>query len=287
MTFTDQALWTVIEAPGQGYVSIEIPERSINTIVELVNCLCGGIAIGSVVVSLGSEYSATRMVKWVFYLNNFYSSITKGEWKTIKEKPPPDHPIEIRTSISPSSAVELITTSALTNYATEAVLVGFLFKEVALCVSHYLLMSSDRMKPSLVDQARGLGGRLPIHINCDTVQPLTMLIKCNQSDQTKDSPTRKDKVVDIQIIDVPKNDMGRVANTSRTMYKWNTAFEGFIKSGGRSGGKQPFLGGMNPPDPTFYTHANSSCLSVCMVPFSPSVQARVVPTIPPPAIITS
>nr|CAD7197806.1 unnamed protein product [Timema douglasi] len=36
------------------------------------------------------------------------------------EKPPPVHPTEIRTSISPSSAVELNTTSALDNYATEA-----------------------------------------------------------------------------------------------------------------------------------------------------------------------
>ncbi|CAG2054241.1 unnamed protein product [Timema podura] len=34
-------------------------------------------------------------------------------------KPPPVHPTEIRTSISPSSAVELNTTSALANYATE------------------------------------------------------------------------------------------------------------------------------------------------------------------------
>nr|CAD7201305.1 unnamed protein product [Timema douglasi] len=38
----------------------------------------------------------------------------------LKEKPPPVHPTEIRTSISPSSAVELNTTSALANYATEA-----------------------------------------------------------------------------------------------------------------------------------------------------------------------
>ncbi|CAG2055891.1 unnamed protein product, partial [Timema podura] len=39
---------------------------------------------------------------------------------------PPVHPTEIRTSISPSSAVELNTTSALANYATEAVdKVGF------------------------------------------------------------------------------------------------------------------------------------------------------------------
>ncbi|CAG2059549.1 unnamed protein product, partial [Timema podura] len=38
-----------------------------------------------------------------------------------QEKPPPVHPTEIRTSISPSSAVELNTTGALANYATEAV----------------------------------------------------------------------------------------------------------------------------------------------------------------------
>nr|CAD7442598.1 unnamed protein product [Timema bartmani] len=44
----------------------------------------------------------------------------QGEWKTIEEKPPPVHPTEIRTLISPSSAVGLNTTSALANYATEA-----------------------------------------------------------------------------------------------------------------------------------------------------------------------
>nr|CAD7264129.1 unnamed protein product [Timema shepardi] len=38
----------------------------------------------------------------------------------IHEKPPPVQPTEIRTSISPSSAVKLNTTSALANYATEA-----------------------------------------------------------------------------------------------------------------------------------------------------------------------
>nr|CAD7589487.1 unnamed protein product [Timema genevievae] len=37
-----------------------------------------------------------------------------------EEKPPPVHPTETRTSISPSSAVELNTTVALANYATEA-----------------------------------------------------------------------------------------------------------------------------------------------------------------------
>nr|CAD7571197.1 unnamed protein product [Timema californicum] len=38
----------------------------------------------------------------------------------VREKPPSVHPTEIRTSISPSSAVkQLNTTSALANYATE------------------------------------------------------------------------------------------------------------------------------------------------------------------------
>nr|CAD7268241.1 unnamed protein product [Timema shepardi] len=40
--------------------------------------------------------------------------------KPFRGKPPPNHPNEIRTLISPSSAVELNTTSALANYATEA-----------------------------------------------------------------------------------------------------------------------------------------------------------------------
>nr|CAD7395057.1 unnamed protein product [Timema cristinae] len=41
--------------------------------------------------------------------------------ETVEDKPPPVHPTEIRTSISTSSAVEL-TTSALANYATEALI---------------------------------------------------------------------------------------------------------------------------------------------------------------------
>nr|CAD7586366.1 unnamed protein product [Timema genevievae] len=40
-----------------------------------------------------------------------------------KEKPPPVHLTEIQTSISPSSAVGLNTTSVLANYATETVTV--------------------------------------------------------------------------------------------------------------------------------------------------------------------
>nr|CAD7406260.1 unnamed protein product [Timema poppensis] len=58
----------------------------------------------------------------------------------ILEKPPPVHPTEIRTSISPSSAVEqLNTTSALANYATEAGLIesGITLQHILdiICVS--------------------------------------------------------------------------------------------------------------------------------------------------------
>nr|CAD7394639.1 unnamed protein product [Timema cristinae] len=45
----------------------------------------------------------------------------KDYYIIVMEKPLPVHPTEIRTSISPSSAVELNTTSALANYATEEV----------------------------------------------------------------------------------------------------------------------------------------------------------------------
>nr|CAD7404564.1 unnamed protein product [Timema poppensis] len=58
---------------------------------------------------------------------DIHLSEIKGVWFycislkiSLTEKPPPVHPTEIRASISPSSAVELNTTSALANYATEA-----------------------------------------------------------------------------------------------------------------------------------------------------------------------
>nr|CAD7446413.1 unnamed protein product [Timema bartmani] len=47
------------------------------------------------------------------------ATLTGEAMKEAGEKPLPVHPTEIRTSISPSSAVELNTTSALANYATE------------------------------------------------------------------------------------------------------------------------------------------------------------------------
>nr|CAD7256843.1 unnamed protein product [Timema shepardi] len=63
--------------------------------------------------SLCLRSSASRNVR-VFLLAGIASSLCG-------EKPPPVHPTEILTSISPSSAVELNTTRALANYASEAV----------------------------------------------------------------------------------------------------------------------------------------------------------------------
>nr|CAD7568034.1 unnamed protein product [Timema californicum] len=61
---------------------------------------------------------------WTDLHNNSHSEppfrLFRDEGKTyLMEKPPPVHPTEIRTSISPSSAVDLNTTSALANYAPE------------------------------------------------------------------------------------------------------------------------------------------------------------------------
>nr|CAD7591512.1 unnamed protein product [Timema genevievae] len=63
--------------------------------------------------SASASYQGCRPYSWRTYLQhklNLY----------IKEKPPPVHPTEIRTSISPSSVVWLNTTGVLDNYATEA-----------------------------------------------------------------------------------------------------------------------------------------------------------------------
>nr|CAD7199565.1 unnamed protein product [Timema douglasi] len=46
--------------------------------------------------------------------------VTKQQLKHFLKKPPPVHPTKIRTSISPSSAAGLNTTSTLANYDTEA-----------------------------------------------------------------------------------------------------------------------------------------------------------------------
>nr|CAD7460533.1 unnamed protein product [Timema tahoe] len=79
---------------------------------------------------------------WVVVFASFMIHIVRSEpafaWresgKPFMKNHPPVHPTYIRTSISPSSAVELNTTSALANYATEA---GDMYKNEILRESIY------------------------------------------------------------------------------------------------------------------------------------------------------
>ncbi|CAG2058929.1 unnamed protein product, partial [Timema podura] len=71
--------------------------------------------------AIGEE--STRAIATIGQEQGQSNKDNSKDWKSLlqpREKPPPVHPTEIRTSISPSSAVELNTTSALANYATEA-----------------------------------------------------------------------------------------------------------------------------------------------------------------------
>nr|CAD7570876.1 unnamed protein product [Timema californicum] len=52
-----------------GDISSNPDDTAPNINAELVSCLCGGIAVGSVVASLDSEYCGTRMVKWGIFHN--------------------------------------------------------------------------------------------------------------------------------------------------------------------------------------------------------------------------
>nr|CAD7570393.1 unnamed protein product [Timema californicum] len=58
-------------------------------------------------------------------------------------KTPPVHPTEIRTSISPSSAAELNTTSALANYATECFFYVFQINELSHVTIPVMLLPDD------------------------------------------------------------------------------------------------------------------------------------------------
>nr|CAD7198975.1 unnamed protein product [Timema douglasi] len=83
---------------------------------------------------------------------------------TMLEKPPPVHPTEIRTSISPSSAVEqLNTTNALANYATETEVFPTSSESYALqlvCELHSETFTLCSWTTRLVYRRRGEGWRL-------------------------------------------------------------------------------------------------------------------------------
>nr|CAD7571396.1 unnamed protein product [Timema californicum] len=63
---------------------------------------------------------ATTIIYYYTLIYDYIVAKSVAYLRNPSEKPPPVHSTEIRTSISPSSAVELNTTSALANYTTEA-----------------------------------------------------------------------------------------------------------------------------------------------------------------------
>nr|CAD7261319.1 unnamed protein product [Timema shepardi] len=80
-------------------------------------CLpCGSNGYFGVECRLGTE---TRQVNLQRAADDGNESWDEARRRWRYEKPTPVHPTEIRTSIPPSSAIELNTTSTLANYATE------------------------------------------------------------------------------------------------------------------------------------------------------------------------
>nr|CAD7199415.1 unnamed protein product [Timema douglasi] len=129
-----------------GYIRIPFSKHSMNqqTIILpsacKLNCSGSSASLGSLAQTFQSgrtimvytEGKCTQAVTWggVSRLsasksgkatNTQHCETELAKWRRQNycEKSPPVHPTKIRTSISPSSAVELNTTSALANYATE------------------------------------------------------------------------------------------------------------------------------------------------------------------------
>nr|CAD7401846.1 unnamed protein product [Timema cristinae] len=108
-------------------------------------------------------------------LNTTLSSILKVELEEVNPhlrrgrvenhlgKTTPSHPTEIRTSISPSSAVELNTTSALANYATET---GLQPRKGVSPMPH------DLIRPELLQHINQLDGSMEVALLCATRLPL-------------------------------------------------------------------------------------------------------------------
>nr|CAD7601136.1 unnamed protein product [Timema genevievae] len=99
---------------------------SMEVLAYFIGCGC----LTAIIVHAGDEVNnlnvlvITGLTIFSLVLISIITSIalqpTSSKELSFTEKPPPVHPTEIRTSISPSSAVELNTTGALANYATEA-----------------------------------------------------------------------------------------------------------------------------------------------------------------------
>nr|CAD7602582.1 unnamed protein product [Timema genevievae] len=122
--------------------------------------------------------------------------INSVSYKSLSEPPPPPvHPTEIRTSISPSSAVELNTTSALANYATEA---GTSKK----------LEEFINSNAGLTNRSAELGG-----LNLEEVNPHLRGGRVeNHLGKTSSSSPDRDSNLDLPVLEVELNTTGALAN---------------------------------------------------------------------------
>nr|CAD7401053.1 unnamed protein product [Timema cristinae] len=100
------------------------PDRDSNLDLPVIGSLVylESSALDHVATEVGSlENNQEKCTGGWWDVTNWSSDVMDAySFPPLMEKPPPVHPTEIRTSISPSSAVELNTSSALANYATEA-----------------------------------------------------------------------------------------------------------------------------------------------------------------------
>nr|CAD7193629.1 unnamed protein product [Timema douglasi] len=117
-------LWDIQRKTISPSSTVCSPANTHNTVVQFtasgLNLLVGDVEGGVHVFALESMPFKPFFQKNAI-VNSLCKELTAKQELLDKEKPPPVHPTEIRTSISPSSAVELNTTSALANYTTEAV----------------------------------------------------------------------------------------------------------------------------------------------------------------------
>ncbi|CAG2058312.1 unnamed protein product, partial [Timema podura] len=105
-----EAVWEPGYEPNP---DLKLPSCWVKHSIYLSDCTKQAMGLGNPV-----SWSEAEVARFVASIPGCES---KARTFLTQEKPPPVHPTEIRTSISPSSAVGLNTTSALANYATEAV----------------------------------------------------------------------------------------------------------------------------------------------------------------------
>nr|CAD7267219.1 unnamed protein product [Timema shepardi] len=123
-----------------------LPVRCKNTSAELHKCRFGSGGRGRCIKLADTWYTPSEF-------EALCGRASSKDWKrSIRKNRPQFHPTEIRTSISPSSSVELKTTSALANYATEAGNWMYISDTLAPLVAYLLIEFGGRSLQTLIDE---------------------------------------------------------------------------------------------------------------------------------------